>query len=207
EVYAGSYLKAGIFVAIEAAVITLGLIYDKKGDDQTKDFQEYADANWSILRYADYVIAQYHGGEDPGIIRSRDPSLRPDQQVNWALLNENEQGSHHLPSYRSQQYYELIGKYYQFTAGWNDFQPGQNLPDVTPNHLYYAGIHAKADDYYNVAAKAVIGIYVNHFLSAFDAAWSTINYNKSIAMNMRVETIQYAGDVEYIPTLNMKFNF
>ncbi len=40
EVYAGSYWKAGIFVAIEAAVITTAVIYNKKGNDKLINFEK-----------------------------------------------------------------------------------------------------------------------------------------------------------------------
>ncbi len=42
ELYAKSYLKAGIFLAVEATLITVGIIYNKKGDNQTNNFQNYA---------------------------------------------------------------------------------------------------------------------------------------------------------------------
>ncbi len=61
EIYSEEYLKAGIFLAIEAAVITTAVIYDNKGDDKTTEFQNYADDyksdkvtghNWSVVNYA-----------------------------------------------------------------------------------------------------------------------------------------------------------
>ncbi len=33
---------------------------------------------------------------------------------------------------------------------------------------------------YNVSTKAVVGIYINHILSALDAAWTTTVYNKEV---------------------------
>ncbi len=61
EIYSEEYLKAGIFVALEAAVITTAVIYDNKGDDKTTEFQNYADDytnpdhNWSVVRYAEWL--------------------------------------------------------------------------------------------------------------------------------------------------------
>ena len=58
EIYTEEYLKAGIFLAIEAAVITTAVIYDGKGDDKTTEFQNYADDytnpdhHWSVVKYA-----------------------------------------------------------------------------------------------------------------------------------------------------------
>jgi len=216
EFYNGDYWKTAIFVTIEATVITVAVIYDNKGDNKTDEFQNYADDyknpdhNWSVVKYADWIIDTFYGGQDPGIITNRDPSLPPWQQVSWSKLNEAEReknvGSHQLPQHGEQQYYELIGKYYQFTSGWDDYEGG-SISNFTPHLLYYAHEQAKAEDYYNVAAKAVIGIYINHFLSTIDAIWSTINYNKSLAVKMRVEQNYYGYRMELVPTLKFSLSF
>jgi TM2 domain-containing membrane protein YozV len=216
EFYNGDYLKTAIFVTIEATVITVAVIYDKKGDNKTDEFRNYVDDyknpdhNWSVVKYAQWIIDTYYAGDDPGIITNSDPSLPPWRQVSWSKLNEAEReknvGSHQLPLHGEQQYYELIGKYYQFTSGWDDYQGG-NISNFTPHLLYYAHEQAKAEDYYNVAAKAVIGIYINHFLSAIDAVWSTINYNKSLSVKVRMEENYFADRMELIPTLEFSLGF
>ena len=65
----------------------------------------------------------------------------------------------------------------------------------------------KANDFYAVASTAVIGIYINHFLSSLDAVWSASLYNKNIAMKVRVQQNDFADHTEYIPTINLQFNF
>ncbi|HMU44212.1 MAG TPA: hypothetical protein PKA80_13010, partial [Ignavibacteriaceae bacterium] len=69
------------------------------------------------------------------------------------------------------------------------------------------GERGKANDFYNVASKAVVGIYINHFLSTLDAVWSAISFNNNIAMNLRVNNFQFAGRLEFIPTFNFKIIF
>ncbi|MDO8549051.1 MAG: hypothetical protein Q7S39_02725 [Ignavibacteria bacterium] len=214
EIYSENYWRAAIFLAIEAAVITTAVIYDNKGNDQTEKFQNYADDyknpdhHWSVVKYAEWIIEHKLSGNDPGIITSDDQSLPPWERVNWSLLNENETGSHKLYLHGEQQYYEMIGKYHQFSPGWNDFPTDQisNEP-ISPNFLYYAGERGKANDYYNVASKAVIGIYINHFLSALDAVWTTIDYNNSLAVKMRMEEVYFADRMELVPTVKVSFNF
>ena len=73
------------------------------------------------------------------------------------------------------------------------------------NHIQLC--EADANDLYNVASTAVIGIYVNHFLSALDAAWSVATYNREIAMKMRVEQMNLAGRIELVPTINFSLSF
>ena len=62
QVYNEDYWIAGVFVVIEAALITTAVVYDNKGDDQTEYFESYADDytnpdhNWSVVRYAEWLV-------------------------------------------------------------------------------------------------------------------------------------------------------
>ena len=73
--------------------------------------------------------------------------------------------------------------------------------------LDYAEMREKANDTYNVAAKAVVGIYINHILSAIDAVWSATSYNKDLAVKFRMQNLQFANRIELIPTVNFQYNF
>lgn len=213
EFYTGDYWKTAIFVALEAALITTAVVYDNKGDNKTDEFQQYADDyknpahNWSVVKYAQWIIDNKLQGNDPGIITSTDESLPPWDRVDWAKLNQYEDGTHKLPLRPEQQYYELIGKYPQFTPGWNDFQVGQSILEFPPNFKTYSSMRGKANDYYNVADKAVIGIYINHFLSMLDAVWSAVQFNKDLAVKVRMERINFADNIELVPTLKISFQF
>ncbi len=64
EFYAERYLKAGIFVVVEAAVVTAAVIYNNKGIKATDDFQNFADnvsdnSGWSVVRYAQWLNQTY----------------------------------------------------------------------------------------------------------------------------------------------------
>lgn len=207
EIYTGEYLKAAIFIVLEAGLITTGLIYDKKGDDKTRDYQNYADDNWSVVRYAEWMN-QY---KDKNIEINPDQSLLPWQRVNWEQLNAAEreiQGfSHTLPQHGDQQYYEQIGKYFQYSSGWNDYSSGENNALISANFSFYSVERGKANNYYNSASAAVIGIYINHFLSALDGAWSAVQFNKDLAVKLRVEGQQFSNHTEYIPTVYFRYSF
>ena len=203
EFYAGDYLKAAAFIALEAAIVTTAIVYDNKGDKQTEIFENYADENWSVVRYAEW-LNQYHNAQIP---IDPDATLPSWERVDWNVLNSFEDGSHKLPRHGNQQYYELIGKYWQYSAGWNDYTSGINNTELSPNYRSYSGMRGEANDLYNVASKAVIGIYINHFLSLLDAVWSAVSYNKDIAVTTRLRTEQFANKVEFVPTVNIRFNF
>jgi hypothetical protein len=206
EIYTGQYIKAGIFLVIEAAAIGVAVSYDKKGDNKTTEFQGYADDRWSVVRYAEWLNEYEYQGQTKVNINPN-TSLKPWERVNWDELNAAEKGSHRLPAHGEQQYYEMIGKYFQYSAGWDDYIGGANNNLVSPNYLSYSGMRGKANDYYNVASKAVIGIYINHFLSALDAAWSAVSFNKNLAVNIRAENIQIADQIEMVPVINFRYSF
>jgi hypothetical protein len=206
QIYNEDYWIAGIFMALEAALITTAIIYDKKGDDQTASFENYADQNWSVVDYAEW-LAQYQGADLNKIIIPGTEGLPPWRRVNWSELNVAEVGSHTLPPYGEQQYYELIGKYHQYSPGWNDYTGESNIDIISPNFTFYAGERGQANDFYNTASTAVVGIYINHLLSAAEAVWGATRFNSNLAINLRVETQNLAGGVELVPTLKMRFSF
>lgn len=217
EIYTGEYLKAGIFVVLEAAVLTTAVIYDNKGDRKTNEFQDYADAytnpahNWSVVEYANWLVENEYAPDrwaelKAKIIISNDQSIPPWDRVNWSQLNAIESGSHKLPPHGEQQYYELIGKYHQYASGWNDFTGDINV--ISPNFLFYSQMRGEANDFYSTASTAVIGIYVNHLLSTLDAVWSSIRYNKDIAVKIRLENIQLSkNQTEFYPKVYFTYNF
>lgn len=205
ELYTGEYIKAGIFVAVEAAVITTAVIYDNKGDNKTTEFQGYADQEWNVIKYAEWL--KTHKGKTISI--DYNPDLKPWEAVNWDELNAAEaEFSHKLPPHGEQQYYELIGKYPQYSPGWKEFDPtDDDYHHVPEQFLYYSGMRGKANDYYNVASKAVIGIYVNHFLSTLDAVWSAVSFNKNLSVSVRAENVHFADIDELMPVFHLKYAF
>jgi hypothetical protein len=98
--------------------------------------------------------------------------------------------SHQLPPFADQQYYELIGKYFQFAPGWTDYpdylddngEPIDDLmdpertgadgskPNVSDRFFQYAEDHGAANDYLRRASRVSILFMVNHLIAAVDAA-------------------------------------
>jgi hypothetical protein len=102
----------------------------------------------------------------------------------------------------------MIGKYPQFSHGWSDSNPADtDYHILSPFFKSYSIMRGDANDLYSVASTAVIIVYVNHFLSALDAAWSVASYNKSLAVNMRIEQQNLAGRIEFVPTINFALSF
>lgn len=212
EFYTESYYKSALFFALEAVLVTVAIVYDKKGNDKTKEFENYADnitdkSGWSVVRYAQW-INQYKG---KNIQINPNTNLKAWDRVNWTELNAVEREitgfSHTLARHGEQQYYEMIGKYHQFSPGWWDYSGGSNNFEISPSYAYYSGLRGEANELYNLSTKAVVGIYVNHFLSTLDAVWSAVSFNKDLAVRVRMDAIQVANNYDICPTVYMKFNF
>jgi hypothetical protein len=208
QIYNEDYWVAAVFVAVEAALVTTAIVYENKGDEQTDYYESYADQYWSVVDYAEWLNT-YNPETDPDIEIDYDtPGLQPwERIVSWSQLNEAETGSHNLPPHGEQQYYEMIGKYHQYSSGWNDFAGGSNKELISPNFIYYSGERGQANDYYNTSSTAIVGIYINHLLAAAEAVWGANRFNDKLAINLRVEPYNFASGTELVPTLKFKFSF
>ncbi|MBK6678791.1 MAG: hypothetical protein IPG53_01610 [Ignavibacteriales bacterium] len=194
---------------------SLPQFFTAKGDDKNAEFEAYADQNWSVVKYAQWLITNRTalGLPEGDVTIDPNTNLKPWERVNWSELNHVESRfSHKLPKYGDQQYYELIGKYPQYNHGWAD-QLNDNTPEynanLTPMFLGYAQMRGEANDFYNASTRFVVFVVINHILSAGEAAWSSAVFNKNLAINVRVspEIINTAMEVELIPRLNLSLRF
>ena len=114
--------------------------------------------------------------------------------------------SHELPQYGSQQYYELISKYYQFQPGWRDWYSeittaenqttalyqymwnGQDQPFT----LFYQGRDRaeQFNDNYRKAGNILKLLLVNHVVSAFDALFTVQLKNSRIETNANMLSME-----------------
>lgn len=211
EFYGKSYIKAGIFFAVELIAWGTYFYFNKKGDDKTADFQAFADVNWDVRRYARWLNDQFQAGVDPNAEKE---ALR--QQIN---AFESTHFSHTLPPYSSQQYYELIGKYQNFMGGWADAESNGNWFVTSSNYFTYQTSMFKgysvdrqdANDFYDNATIGPIVAIVNHLLSAADAAWVISTYNSKIkvetGLRMQNRISPYTYKFVQVPTLNVSVGF
>ena len=226
EFYGNSYWRGGGFLLAETGLWVFYAAYFSKGNKQTDLFQNYADNHWSVVRYADWIqanltqlnpdVPSFTGYLIPGT-----DNLPPWQRVDWAKLNAVENaieqrtgnGFTHELAYRpSQDYYEIIGKYPQFAAGWDDagVMTVQRIlsSDVSANFLAYSKMRGKANDFYNIATTASMLLVVNHVISALDAAWNTSQFNKKLRLEAHLQpTVRSIDFVEFVPTVRLTVTF
>ncbi len=233
EIYTENYLKGAVFMAAEAGFWLMAYLYDQKGDDQTTRYKNFANLHWSAERYAAWTI-DHLGSLNPDIQTPRDeyydlvfpngydpedPCGPPFDCVAWGELNKLERDiasngyTHALPYYAEQQYYELIGKYEQFSRGWDDSDPGSPLENYLPirstsaRFFEYAKMRAEANNNYDVASTFVSVAVINHILSAADAFWSATRYNKALHAELRMRMAPTLYGYVPLTQANIKYEF
>src|SRR6056297_697656 len=194
-----NWIRGGLYAALEVVTIYMIVEFDNRGDRGKKRYENYADQNWSVTQYAKWLV-EYHdvnGLENPALndLRNMVAGLEPAfaTSVDWNNIDidilraaernsrfvtpdnlSNSTFSHILPGYGSQQYYELISKYYQFQAGWMDFPDSRfftSRDGTSASNMFFRGA-SLADDFnndYRTSKNFRMVLIANHVLSAFDS--------------------------------------
>ncbi len=182
QVYNGSHIgKAALFAGAEVTFLLSAKKFDNDANEIVGNFENFARANWNEEDYFRYLESVYGDTTD---------------------ANDDLGGNHghHLPSTETQQYFEMIGKYDQFSYGWarsEDFGPNDTLPWDTagsvsqyeyafgdrypsPKRLAYNEMRANANNTFGDRDQMVIFAIVNHLVSSIDAVISANRHNKTL---------------------------
>lgn len=207
-----NWVKAGIFAAIEAVSIYFAIDYQKRGTRGERNYENWADQNWSVVQYANWLVEYHdvHNISNPFINELRNmlngASATFDTSIDWnivdlSLLRNVERNtlfmvtddltannfSHTLPDFGSQQYYELIAKYFQYQAGWKDYNDFHDSLGHTngmfnqryfidrngeyASPLFWEGVRLAQmfNDDFRTGRNFRLLLITNHVFSAFDA--------------------------------------
>ncbi len=175
EIYSGSWIKGVIFLGIETTLWIGYWRFSEKGSYWKDVFHDYADQHWSEERYYEWL------------------SQHP----------EFSDTTHTLPSSKTQQYYEMIGKYDQFKAGWDDWEEGDD--PLTKHRNYYEGLRNKSNMWYIRASYCTMIVLANHVLSAFDTAWTIRGHNRKLETRLRMSL--YQNRMEIVPMLSLRVDW
>lgn len=167
QYYNGSKIKAVTFLNIEAISWFLQFKWHSDGKRLTGDFETFQETHWSEPRYSEYLLNVYGYLDDDSVVAT--------------------EVSHHLPDTRTQQYYEMTGKYDQFVWGWDDatlnghgydfyHDPANgfdtaiapNVP-VSVNRLTYEKMRYDANKKFSNARKMIMVALGNRLVSALEA--------------------------------------
>ncbi len=196
------WIKMGLFAAVEAVTLYTHFHLEHQAANLKIKYQEYADQNWSVVNYATYLVKyhNYYFPDDPIALNSlADPGadlttgptythqdwsrvdidkLHQLEDITYYNGTSGVAFSHNMPEYGSQQYYELMSKYFQFAPGWRDFHssPATVIWDTRGMPTLFNEGAAKADRYndkFRLARTMITITIINHFASAFDAFITT----------------------------------
>ena len=247
QAYNRHWVKAAVAAGIEAAIITGMVVWRRDGNELEDRYQEYAHAFWSPSKYARWLndYSQYiqenlgqtvtaNPVEIPENINFEQPaSWTPAewQQVNAMFdqiqflerqmihVETRAAFSHTLPDFSEQQYYELVGKYYQFAPGWSDYKewiengayteaidpsqtgPGDERPNVSDRFFQYADDHAHANDVLRRASRISTLLIATHFVAAIEAAVSAKLHNDRLTPGLGM---QVSPDGAILPSMTLR---
>lgn len=117
EFYAGSKVKSIAFFGTEIALWAGFAYFLNQYYVKTDEYQKFADQHWSETYWRVWYDSI------------------------CSLADTNDIGTEHLPSEKTQQYYEMIGKYDWFSLGWDDiiYKEGGNREFLTQRTYEIAG--------------------------------------------------------------------
>ncbi len=193
EWYAGSKKRALAFFGAEAALVGMWAAWKGKGNDVVEEFRAVADEHWdpedyilwrestisnnSSITHALPCSSEVHGY----IVEARrEGKLQAGEKL--SALDRSEVFGGCAPS-QIQQYYELIGKYDQFVAGWDDLRRGGSTGNAavptevdsvenfhSERRLRYEDDRDESNRFLKRASTVSGVILINHVISAIDAA-------------------------------------
>ncbi len=213
--YYGSRVKPFLFLGTEIAVWSLHIKWHGEGEDATDVYEAFNRKYWSRDRYEQQYLLWVYGETDDELIDA--------QEV-----------SHHLPDTETQQFFEMTGKYNQFSWGWADahLSNGRELDDfglddpppaitadaesqpISALRLEYEGLRHDANTKYDRASKMVAVSIFNRLVSAFEAYFVTRNHNRKASSRAGViSRIGIWADVESVyeaadtPVVTLAYRF
>ncbi len=214
QAYVGSFLKSALFLTVEVAAWAVYFKYNQLGKDKDREFKAFADKYWSEYRYWSYVYYRLKNGNTPSdlpefntyTVEGKDWVLIDQDQYETAreILRRYEDTrylqnfTHRLPETKTQQYYEMIGKYpEQFGNAWEDasFNVFYNGYEgiITPLNDEYMTMRDMSNHFYDIAGYGAMVSLLNHVISAFDAGFSAKRYNEAQKLAVTYRRVVYAA--------------
>lgn len=221
EAYVGSK-RSLAFLGVEAFSWWIYSSYTKKGEDKESEYRSYADTYWhysdvfdsegDTLDYDYFRWLKFHFNEI-GILPG---GLSPNNHVlidSLLKLTVDEENSniyghsvHNLPPTKTQQYYEMIGKYKHFSYGWEDiednnqtirqedgsikFDEGIDII-VSPMRSHYEDLRDDSNQKIKTGQRGVHLMIINRVVSAIDAARMAYSHNKKMDSELSQIRVQF----------------
>jgi len=162
--------RGWVYLGVEVAAWFSFFALRSAGSQAEEDFQQFGGAHWDWVRY---------GGDDTNPpVTDCGPGLGPvDFNEEKALLEDFFVNS-------PDDFYDEIGREDVYACGW----------DEQPNRDIYNGMRDDSNDLYRASRYAASVAFINHVVSAVDAAKSASNRRKAeAAQSLRWEVMPTRG--------------
>ena len=237
EAYVGSK-RSFFFVGLEAAAWWMYMTNTKKGNDLEDDFRAFANTHWHYddntpenVEYNYWNWLKYHFNES-FVEQALEQKFGDDvvdnlQSTNYALIdsllhetvkNSNSSIYDHaietLPTTKTQQYYEMIGKYPQFIYGWEDIDDldvngnplnptlrdslgvtnkyNEAIQNInSPMRIKYKDMRYDSNQKLKAGQRGIYIMLINRVLSAVDAGRLAYHHNKKMKSDLSMVRIHF----------------
>lgn len=196
--------KTALFAGVEVAGIAGYIVWTNKADDITREFENWADAHWDMKRWVNDSAILLSDIQANGYPNVNDVRIDGSHHITIIINGKYESSEILLENLnieyvelRDWDFYEGIGKYDQFVAGWDDARSNwkivqKSIKDgddelivMTPNKQHYLNLRNDSNILYKNAKFAASALLFNHIFSALDALWSA-NKNKELSYKLDV---------------------
>lgn len=215
QFYVGDRWRAVPFFLVDVAGWAAYFGFHSQGRNRETEYRAYADQHWNVLGYYAFLdtalgIADSSDFNPTG--KHYDSRLQgyPTSEVQL-VVDSGFLFSHHVPTRQGEdplrvgdfnrnfEYYESIGKYDQFFAGWDNLL----------NRGTYLNMRANANNSFTRAKYGIILSLVDRLASAVDAILAAQRYNKKLGKKEEIEVslrvIRYNG--ARMPKLSAVYRF
>ena len=168
-------------------------------------FQNFSDTYWSPDRYAKYLDSMLVKTGHVPIANGKDFASINKAEDSLNILGYQD-FTHQLPAKGSQQYYEIISKYIQYTLGWQDAVT--NDPTKSAEYQRAATMRANMNHQFDIASDFLYGMLLNRVLSVIDAVLLARDHNTPIHLEGELIQSRYPnGIMGFIPTAHLTYRF
>ena len=227
QFYADKKWWSAGFLGVEA--LGWGLWYNRKtyGEDMEDEYEQFANSNWSFNKWLGEWISnpdlygQSHEinvilvDEQGDIIEGSVFTVDEDYyETKDEMFNEfGSQNPDGVIEVKSRDYYENIGKYDQFAAGWSDYDPEANPDTVLLGGMRknYVNKRDDSNQALKMATKSLTVVMFNHLFSALHAQFAAKHYSddaskpKEMSWNLSLTPGYRRGQL--VSGINLSFAF
>ena len=207
--------KTAAFVGIEVVGIYGYFNWSRQADDIRSEFERWADDHWDMSRWVSDSATLLSAINSNGYPEVNDVIIDGSHHINIRLQDGSITSSDILASnpnfeyvieLRDWDFYEGVGKYDQFVAGWDDALTDweiimkktggdDELIVMTPNKKEYIQMRDDSNVLYKRAKFAATAIIFNHVFSAVEAFWTANNDNKTIKFKAEPKVSVYSQEL------------